>query len=164
MAEDSSLSSACRGPATVDCALPLGVHVFRSSRCARALAPVAVIVPTLLGGSEAARATAGPGPAMQEAHRPPVEVTVVARKYTFSPDRIQVDQDDIVKITLKAEDIPHSFTIDKPYLIAKRAAPGRPVTFEFRADQAGTFTYYCNITTDDRCKEMRGELVVKPRR
>ncbi len=132
------------------------------SRCVRALALAAVVVPTLLVGTHVARLAAQP--VMQEAHRPPVEVTVLARKYSFSPARIEVEQDDIVKITLKAEDIPHSFTIDKPYLIAKRAAPGHPVTFEFRADQAGTFTYYCNLTTDDRCKEMRGELVVKPRR
>jgi heme/copper-type cytochrome/quinol oxidase subunit 2 len=101
--------------------------------------------------------------APQEAHRPPVEVTVNARKYAFSPARIEVNQDDIVKITLKAEDIPHSFTVDK-YRIAKRAAPGQPVTFEFRADQAGSFPFYCNLTSDERCKEMRGELVVNAKK
>jgi heme/copper-type cytochrome/quinol oxidase subunit 2 len=50
------------------------------------------------------------------------------------------------------------------YRIAKRAAPGNPVTFEFRADRAGTFPFYCNLTIDDGCREMRGELVVTPRR
>jgi heme/copper-type cytochrome/quinol oxidase subunit 2 len=38
------------------------------------------------------------------------------------------------------------------------------VTFEFRADRAGTFPFYCNLTIDDGCREMRGELVVTPRR
>lgn len=129
--------------------------------CLGALAIAVVILPGMSvrgSGRVAAR------PAMQEAHRPPVEVTVTAKKYSFNPARIEVGQDDIVVITLKAEDVPHSFTIDKPYLIAKRAAPGQPVTFQFRADKAGTFTYYCNITTDERCKDMRGELVVRPKR
>jgi cytochrome c oxidase subunit II len=91
------------------------------------------------------------------------EFTIVGRRYAFSPDRIEVNQDDLVKVTLVAEDIPHSFTIDA-YRIAKRAAPERPVTFEFRADRSGTFEFYCNLTTDEGCRRMRGELVVTPRR
>ena len=66
-----------------------------------------------------------------------------------------------MKVTLQSEDIPHSFTIDEPYRIAKRATPGNPVVFEFRADQAGTFPYYCNLTAEDGCRKMRGELVVR---
>jgi len=88
------------------------------------------------------------------------DFTVTARKYAFSPGRIQVRQGDIVRITLQAEDIAHSFTIDE-YRIAKRAAPGQPVTFEFRADQPGTFRIYCNIKQDDGCSRMEGELVVE---
>jgi heme/copper-type cytochrome/quinol oxidase subunit 2 len=91
------------------------------------------------------------------------ELVVTAQRYKFSQPRIEVALDDVVKITLVAEDIPHSFTVDE-YRIAKRAAPGKPVTFEFRADRAGTFPFYCNLTIDDGCREMRGELVVTPRR
>ena len=90
------------------------------------------------------------------------EITLKARKYSFSEPRIEVAVNDVVRITLIAEDIPHSFTIDE-YRIAKRAAPGRPVTFEFRADRAGTFPFYCNLTIDDGCREMRGELIVTSR-
>lgn len=90
------------------------------------------------------------------------EITLTAKKYTFSEPRIEVAVNDVVRITLVAEDIPHSFTIDE-YRIAKRAAPGKPVTFEFRADRAGTFPFYCNLTIDDGCRDMRGELVVTSR-
>ncbi len=121
-----------------------------------------IFVPALLVGTHAPIAAATP--AVQEAHKPPVEVTVVARKYSFSPSRIEVDQDDIVKVTLRAADIAHSFTIDDPYRISKRAAPGQPVTFQFRADRPGTFTYYCSLTSDERCREMRGQLVVRAKR
>jgi cytochrome c oxidase subunit II len=88
------------------------------------------------------------------------EFTVTARKYAFSPNRMEVRQGDIVRITLRADDIAHSFTIDD-YRIAKRVAPGQPVTFEFRADQPGTFRFYCNLKQDDGCKDMAGELVVR---
>jgi len=89
--------------------------------------------------------------------------SVAAKKYAFSPGSIEVNQDDLVRITLTSDDIPHSFTIDK-YRIAKRVEPGRSVVFEFRADQPGRFPIYCNLAIDERCREMRGELVVSPRR
>ena len=95
-------------------------------------------------------------------HRAPV-IPVTARRYKFDPPRIEVIQDDLVKIELRTDDIAHSLTIDA-YRIAKRVSPGQPVTFEFRADQAGTFPFYCNLQIEDGCRQMRGELVVKPRK
>lgn len=88
--------------------------------------------------------------------------TVAAHKYAFSPARIDVLQDDLVRVTFSTDDIPHSFTIDK-YRIAKRVEPGKPIVFEFRAHQPGRFPIYCNLTTDDGCRKMIGELVVKGR-
>ena len=102
---------------------------------------------------------AGTGFAQEQGRR---EVTVVAKKFAFSPSRIEVAANDVVRITLVSEDIPHSFTIDE-YRIAKRAAPGNPVTFEFRADRAGTFRFYCSLTNDDGCRDMQGQLVVTSR-
>lgn len=89
--------------------------------------------------------------------------SISARKYGFSPSRIEVSQDDLVKIELQTEDIPHSWTVDE-YRIAKRVGPGQPVTFEFRADRPGSFRFYCNLQIDDGCRDMHGELVVLPRR
>ena len=89
------------------------------------------------------------------------EFTIVADEFAFSPPRIEVHQNDLVKVTFRAADIPHSFTIDE-YRIAKRAAAGRMIVFEFRADRSGSFPIYCSLTVDDRCKRMRGEFVVRP--
>src|SRR4029079_19541248 len=58
------------------------------------------------------------------------------RRYPFDPPRIDVNQDDLVKIELRSEDIAHSLTIDD-YRIAKRVSADQPVTFEFRADRPG---------------------------
>ena len=90
-------------------------------------------------------------------------VKVTARRYRFDPGVIEVFQDDVVKVELNTADIAHSLTIDA-YRIAKRVSPAQPVTFEFRADQTGTFPYYCNLQIDDGCRQMHGQLVVKPRR
>jgi cytochrome c oxidase subunit II len=88
------------------------------------------------------------------------EFTITGDQFAFKPVRIEVQKDDLVKITFTAKDIAHSFTIDQ-YRIAKRAAAGQSVVFEFRADQPGTYRFYCNLTTDERCKRMEGELVVR---
>jgi cytochrome c oxidase subunit 2 len=88
------------------------------------------------------------------------EITVIARRYEFVPARIEVDHGDLVAITLKSEDIAHSFTIDE-YRISKRFSPGHPVTVEFRADLRGTFTFYCDLAADEGCRKMRGTLVVR---
>jgi heme/copper-type cytochrome/quinol oxidase subunit 2 len=88
------------------------------------------------------------------------EFTINGDRFAFSPVRIEVQKDDLVKITFTARDIAHSFTIDQ-YRIAKRAAAGQSVTFEFRADQVGTHRFYCNLSADDRCRKMEGELIVR---
>jgi len=89
------------------------------------------------------------------------EFTIDASHFAFSPARIEVKKDDLVKITFNSDDIAHSFTIDNPYRIAKRAGAGQSVVFEFRADQAGTHRFYCSLTQDDRCRKMEGQLVVR---
>lgn len=88
------------------------------------------------------------------------EFTINGGHYAFQPQTIEVNRNDLVKISFTAQDIPHSFTIDE-YRIVKRASVGQTVTFEFRADRAGTFNYYCNLTQDEKCRNMKGRLVVK---
>jgi len=93
---------------------------------------------------------------------------VVAKNYTFrvsgtNGQEIHVTQNDLVHVTFSSEDIPHSFTIEEaPYRIMRKAEPGKPVTFDFRADQPGRFVFFCNLTIDPKCKDMRGTLIVDP--
>ncbi|HYR46529.1 MAG TPA: cupredoxin domain-containing protein [Thermoanaerobaculia bacterium] len=88
------------------------------------------------------------------------EFTISGNRYAFSPSSLTVNRNDLVTITFTAHDLPHSFTIDD-YRIAKRAGTGQAVTFEFRADRPGTFTFYCNLSLDEKCKDMKGTLTVK---
>ena len=84
------------------------------------------------------------------------EFTVVARDFGFSPDRLEVMQDDLVKLTIRSEDVAYSLTIDE-YRVAKRVPAGGSTTFEFRADRAGTFPFYSNLTSDARHSQARGQ-------
>lgn len=90
------------------------------------------------------------------------EFALVAKDFRFSPDRIEVMREDIVKLTARSEDVAYSVTIDE-YRISKRVPAGGTVTFEFRADRQGAFPFYSNLTDDPRHAQMRGELVVRPR-
>jgi heme/copper-type cytochrome/quinol oxidase subunit 2 len=95
---------------------------------------------------------------------------VSARKYSFRVSgsdnaEIRVMQNDLVHVSFTSEDIPHSFTIedhgDSHYRIMRRAEPGKPVSFDFRADTPGRFRFYCSLTIDDKCKDMQGTLIVE---
>src|SRR5262249_54359389 len=101
--------------------------------------------------------------ALQAQAPPSHPIRLLACKFRFERARIEVSQDELVMIEVATEDIAHSFTIDA-YRIAKRINPGQPVTFEFRADTPGSFPFYCSLQIDEGCKQMRGELVVRPRK
>ncbi len=102
-----------------------------------------------------------PAPAAATAQEAPSrrELTIVAHESTFEPNRIEVLQNDLVRITLKSEQHARSFAIDA-YRISKRVAGGGAITFEFHANQPGTFAFYCNLTSVQACRDMKGTLVV----
>ena len=97
------------------------------------------------------------------------EFDVVARQYAFdvsgsSSAEIRVMQNDLVRIALTSADIPHSFTIEEaPDRIMRRVERGKPVSFDFRADQPGRFRFFCSLAADPKCKDMHGTLVVEKR-
>jgi heme/copper-type cytochrome/quinol oxidase subunit 2 len=90
------------------------------------------------------------------------EFTITAKDFRFTPDRIEVIQDDLIKLTLTSADVAYGFSIDK-LRVSKRIPAGMSVTFDLRADQSGTFEFYSNLTSDPRHASMRGQLVVKPK-
>jgi len=119
----------------------------------RQIAAASVVAVVALAGAWAAKATAR--------NHQVREFVVVGDEFAFAPARIEVQKDDLVQIRFTAKDIAHSFTIDAPYRISKRASSGHTIVFEFRADEAGRFPIYCNLTQDERCRKMKGELVVR---
>jgi heme/copper-type cytochrome/quinol oxidase subunit 2 len=106
--------------------------------------------------------TAGAFASMQEQTPHRRDVTVIAYESRFEPNRIDVTKDDLVRITLKSDELPRTFAIDA-YRISKLVAAEQTITFEFHANQTGTFTFYCNLTSVPACREMKGTLVVAPK-
>lgn len=88
------------------------------------------------------------------------ELTITARDFHFSPNRLEVNQNDLVKLTVRSEDVAYSLNIDE-YRLSRRIPAMGSTTVEFRADRAGTFPFYSNMTNDPRHADMRGELVVR---
>jgi len=87
------------------------------------------------------------------------EFMITAKDYRFSPSRLEVTQDDLVKLTVQSADVAYSLTIDA-YRVSRRVPAGGSTTLEFRADRTGTFAFYSNLTSDARHAQMRGELIV----
>ena len=103
-----------------------------------------------------------PGLLAQEQAPNRAEFTLVARNFRYTPNRLEVSQDDLVKVTIRSEDVAYSFAIDE-YRIVRRVPAGGTATFEFRADRPGVFRFYSNLTSDSAHAEMQGQLIVKPR-
>jgi heme/copper-type cytochrome/quinol oxidase subunit 2 len=101
-------------------------------------------------------------PAGQEQAPTRREFTVTARDYSFSPNRVEVQQDDLIKLTVQSADNAYGFTIDD-YRVSKRVPAGGSTVVEFRADRAGTLAFYSNLSNDSRHSKMSGQLIVRPR-
>ena len=91
------------------------------------------------------------------------DIKITAKDYRFSPARVDVSVNDLVRVTVTSEDVAYGFTIDE-YRVSKRVPPGGAVSFEFRADKAGTFAFYSSLTSDKRHSQAKGQLVVNPGR
>jgi len=114
----------------------------------------------LIAGPAASRLFASGAPAGQEQMPNRREFDLTASNYRFTPDRLEVKQDELVKRTVRSTDVAYSLTIDE-YRVSKRIPAGGEVTFEFRADRSGPFTFYCNLSQDAKCKDMKGTLTVR---
>ena len=90
------------------------------------------------------------------------DITITAKDFRFSPNRIEVSRDDLLRLTVKSEDVAYGFTIDD-YRVSKRVPAGGSVVLELRLDREGTFPFYSNMTSDARHSQMKGELVVRRR-
>jgi heme/copper-type cytochrome/quinol oxidase subunit 2 len=90
------------------------------------------------------------------------ELSLVGKDYRWTPSRIELTQDDLIRLTIRSEDVAYSFAVDE-YRIVRRVPPGGMTTLEFRADRPGTFRFYSNLTNDRAHADMQGQLIVRPR-
>ena len=88
---------------------------------------------------------------------------IEARKYEFRPSRLEVNEGETVRITIRSSDTKHGFGIDDLDIEEEVPRRGSPVTIEFVAEEAGEFRIKCTEYCGRGHRRMRGVLVVRPR-
>jgi cytochrome c oxidase subunit 2 len=90
------------------------------------------------------------------------EWDVVAERWEFTPNRIEANQGDHLKVTVRSADGTHGFEIKALHVHAKVPRAGEPVTVEFVASRAGTFEIACSEYCGTGHHRMKAVLVVNP--
>jgi cytochrome c oxidase subunit II len=92
--------------------------------------------------------------------RPVTAIDVVAKRFSFTPDRIEVTRGDHVRLTVRSADGTHGFAIKKLKIDVQVPRGGAPVVVEFDADQAGQFLVTCSEYCGKGHADMKALLVV----
>ena len=88
------------------------------------------------------------------------EFKMTAKQFAFTPDIIEVNKGDKVKLTVTSMDVPHGISIPE-YGINERLDPGKPVAIEFTAEKEGTFTAFCSVFCGSGHSNMKGKIIVR---
>ncbi|HWO07358.1 MAG TPA: plastocyanin/azurin family copper-binding protein [Candidatus Paceibacterota bacterium] len=73
------------------------------------------------------------------------EFTVSGQNFSFSPATMSVKRGDTVRITFRNVSGTHDLRIDGYNVGTNVIQTGQSETFEFVADRAGTFEYFCSV-------------------
>jgi nitrous-oxide reductase len=94
-----------------------------------------------------------------------VTVKMTAVRSHLTPERVELQAGDHVTWTItnveRARDATHGFSIPY-YNINLSIEPGETISFEFVADRAGVFSYYCTEFCSALHLEMMGYMTVQP--
>ena len=90
-------------------------------------------------------------------------VKMTARRFTYSPETIEVEQGVPVILELTSLDRDHGFTIPDLGLRID-VEPGKTARVRFIPEKAGTFLFHCDIFCGSGHEEMAGTMVVTPRK
>lgn len=88
------------------------------------------------------------------------EFTVTGKNFAFAPGTMTVKKGDRVKITFVNSAGTHDLKVDGYGVGTKIIQGGATETFEFVADKAGSFEYYCSVGSH-RQMGMKGTLIVQ---
>lgn len=92
---------------------------------------------------------------------PQREIIIEAKKFSYNPEIIEVNQGDKVTIILKSTDVHHGLYIDG-YELKTDAKPGSEGNITFIADKTGKFAMRCSVTCGPFHPYMISYLKVKP--
>lgn len=90
-----------------------------------------------------------------------VRIDLKAKRFSYTPNVIRVQKDDVLVLNLISEDVTHGFYLDG-YDIVASTHPGENRQIVIRADRAGRFNFRCSLTCGDFHPYMIGYLKVVP--
>jgi cytochrome c oxidase subunit 2 len=86
-------------------------------------------------------------------------VRVEAKRFAFSPARIELKKGEPVVLELVSLDRTHGFNVPELGL-RYDIKPGSPTRIPFKPMQAGTFAFHCDVFCGSGHEGMEGEIVV----
>jgi cytochrome c oxidase subunit 2 len=87
-------------------------------------------------------------------------IEIVLQKSYYTPNTIEVQRGEAVRLSLKSLDVTHGFAIDE-LNIAREICPGPPTFIDLPTSKAGTFPFYCVVRCGKDHLKMRGTLTIK---
>jgi cytochrome c oxidase subunit II len=105
----------------------------------------------------AALVLAAPGGAQEPAPR---KLTLQAREFAWTPERIEVKAGETVELTLESVDDEHGFESASLRLRAVTFKKGEPARVTFKAERPGTYAFKCSHYCGAGHRRMRGTIVV----
>jgi cytochrome c oxidase subunit II len=88
------------------------------------------------------------------------KITITARKYEFTPSRIELKVGETVEITLEAEDTTHGFTCKELGIEKVVFEKGKPETIRIKPEKTGAYEFKCAKFCGFGHTKMKGEIVV----
>ena len=92
----------------------------------------------------------------------PRKIKVVAKKFEFSPSRIEVKAGEAVEITFESLDTKHGFSVKGLDVEKVVFAKDKPATVRFTAAKPGTYAFKCAKFCGLGHGKMKGQIVVTP--
>jgi len=89
----------------------------------------------------------------------PRVIKVVARRFVFTPNRIELRKDEPVVFELTTEDVFMGFNVPD-FSVRSDIVPGRTQRLSLTPDKSGTFTFLCDVFCGEGHESMNGTLVV----
>jgi cytochrome c oxidase subunit 2 len=90
----------------------------------------------------------------------PRKITVTAKKYEFSPARIELKVGEPVEITFQSDDTKHGFTCKELGVEKVIFEKDKPETVKITPEKAGTYEFKCAKFCGMGHGKMKGEIVV----
>lgn len=99
-------------------------------------------------------------PSATTAQEGPREITIVAKRYTFEPARVEAAEGEHIRLVVTSEDGVHGVEIKKFKVNKKVPRGGEPITIDFVASAAGEYPILCSEYCGKGHELMKGRLVV----